>query len=401
MCYDATSNTATTSGTLSYDTAGNLTQTLSSDGSKTLYTYDDADRLTRLERRNAAGVPVSASEWVYDYASRKPVSREFTYSNGAWAQTSEKRRVFDDMDVVQERNGLNQVTAQLVRSGNIGGILSRSTNAGASFYGYDGGGNVTLLTDANGAEVGHYRYDAFGSTLESSGIRAGENPYRFSTKELGSSGLYDYGFRFYSPSSGTWINRDPSSEDGGINLYGMVDNDPINSIDEYGLSGTVLVLYQSRGGSRADVMKVKRATERMLRSPTGQHIVQLILARGYPVYMYVTKTGSNYMNPGNHPGPGVVNNSFGIFINPSNPDTGVWVRDKKGVISFEDTPLEIIIGHEMGHEVGQLDDNWTSTDLIGDVVRFYENPLRRWFGLPERYKYDLSPPDGFGFQTID
>ena len=230
------SNVAPTTGAAhSYDAAGNLTQTLGSDGSKTLYTYDDADRLTRLERRDASGVPQSASEWVYDYASRKPISREFTFADGAWQQTSEKRRVFDGMDVVQERNAANEVTAQVVRSGNIEGILSRSTAAGASFYGYDGGGNVTLLTDSNGAEVGHYRYDAFGNTLESSGTRATENPYRFSTKELSSSGLYDFGYRFYLPASGTWLNRDPLREEGGVNLYSMVDNNSVNNADEYGL----------------------------------------------------------------------------------------------------------------------------------------------------------------------
>ena len=77
-----------------------------------------------------------------------------------------------------------QVSAQLVRDGNIGGILSRTTAAGATFYDYDGNGNVTLLTDSNGNDVGHYRYDAFGNTLEATGPRAAENPYRFSTKEI-------------------------------------------------------------------------------------------------------------------------------------------------------------------------------------------------------------------------
>ena len=149
----------TTSG-MSYDGAGNLTQVANSDGGKTLYSYDDADRLFRIENRSAAGVPTSKSEFVYDYASRKAISREFFYANGAWTQTGEKRRVFDGLDVVQERNSANEVTAQLVRDGNIGGILARSTVQGASFFGYDGSGNVTLLTDANGNEVGRYRYDA-------------------------------------------------------------------------------------------------------------------------------------------------------------------------------------------------------------------------------------------------
>ena len=141
------------------------------------------------------------------------------------------------MDVVQERNANNQVTAQLVRDGNIGGILSRTTAAGATFYGYDGNGNVTLLTNGAGQDVGHYRYDAFGNTLEAAGQRAAENPYRFSTKELhGPSGLYDYGFRFYSPSMGRWLNRDPLQEEGGINLYAAMGNDPVNNVDDYGLA---------------------------------------------------------------------------------------------------------------------------------------------------------------------
>ena len=102
--------------------------------------------------------------------------------------------------------------------GNISGILS------------------TLLTDANGQDVGHYRYDAFGNTLEAVGPRAADNPYRFSTKPVHErSGLYDFGFRFYSPGMGRWLNRDPIQEAGGINLYAAMGNNPVNSLDSYGL----------------------------------------------------------------------------------------------------------------------------------------------------------------------
>ena len=282
----ASSIAPTTGAAHSYDAAGNLTQTLGSDGSKTLYSYDDADRLVRLERRDASGVPVSASEWVYDFASRKPVSREFSYANGAWTQTDEKRRVFDGMDVVQERNGLNQVTAQLVRSGNIGGILSRSTAMGASFFGYDGGGNVTLLTDANGNEVGHYRYDAFGNTLEASGTRATENPYRFSTKELSSSGLYDFGYRFYSPSTGTWLNRDPLRENGGVNLYGMVGNNPTNRVNPRGLCVVALAgaivggVAGGIGSALGDVVYQAIVNHGDLTKISGAEVVGVMVAGG-------------------------------------------------------------------------------------------------------------------------
>ena len=235
----AIANGPTFSANLTYDNAGNLTQSIAPNGSnKTTYTYDDADRLSRIERRGDSGQLLTVSEFGYDYASRRAFTREYDFgsSNGGWANPTIKRRVFDGLDVVQERDANNQVTAQLVRDGNIGGILSRTTADGAAFYGYDGNGNVTLLTNSAGQDVGHYRYGAFGNTLEAEGPRAGENPYRFSTKELhGPSGLYDFGLRFYSPGTGRWINRDPLQEDGGVNLYAMVGNDPINDVDEYGL----------------------------------------------------------------------------------------------------------------------------------------------------------------------
>ena len=46
------------------------------------------------------------------------------------------------------------------------------------------------------------------------------------------------GLRYYSPGAGRWINRDPAEEDGGNNLYGMVNNDPTDLIDPIGLWDT-------------------------------------------------------------------------------------------------------------------------------------------------------------------
>ena len=55
---------------------------------------------------------------------------------------NEVHRVYDGMDVVQERNQNNVVTASYTRTGNIGGILARTSSSSSAFYGYDGGGNV-------------------------------------------------------------------------------------------------------------------------------------------------------------------------------------------------------------------------------------------------------------------
>jgi RHS repeat-associated protein len=62
------------------------------------------------------------------------------------------------------------------------------------------------------------------------------NPIRFSTKctDDESDFLY-YGKRYYNPSTGRWLSRDPIGEAGGPNLYGFAYNDGINAIDLLGL----------------------------------------------------------------------------------------------------------------------------------------------------------------------
>jgi RHS repeat-associated protein len=52
--------------------------------------------------------------------------------------------------------------------------------------------------------------------------------------DLGVSVAY-YGYRWYDPLTGRWINRDPIKEDGGINLYGFVGNNGIFNRDKLGL----------------------------------------------------------------------------------------------------------------------------------------------------------------------
>lgn len=58
----------------------------------------------------------------------------------------------------------------------------------------------------------------------------------FSTKYQDvESGLLYYGYRWYNPSTGRWLSRDPIAEKGGVNLYGFVGNDAINHFDAQGL----------------------------------------------------------------------------------------------------------------------------------------------------------------------
>ncbi len=225
---------ATGSSSFGYDSDGNMALVTSKDANgnvtgQTSYTYDDASRLIGITTPGS-----SKWQFVYDGFSRLRISRSWNWQNGAWEPTSEKRRVYLDRDVVQERDSQNNVVASDLRAGNIGGLLARTTATGSVFYGYDGSGNVTSLTDGTGALVGSYSYDAWGNLLASSGTASNQNPFLYATKEQ-LAGLCFYGYRFYSSGLGRWINRDPLGERGGANVYVAMGDNPVNKTDFYGL----------------------------------------------------------------------------------------------------------------------------------------------------------------------
>ena len=223
------------------------------------YAFDDANRLKAVVSKTAAGVAQGKTEFVYDGLSRLRTSKMFTWANGAWQEQSAKARVYDGMNAIQERDGQGMLLALYIRGadmgGGIGGLLARVFNLGASFMHYDGRGNVVQLTDAAGAVSGKYTYDAYGNTLSLTGGAAGLNPYRFSTKEQVGPLLY-YGYRFYSPSLGKWINRDPIREAGGANLYQFVLGNPLTYIDKEGLlsAGAVAALWACGVGATAGLL---------------------------------------------------------------------------------------------------------------------------------------------------
>ena len=56
-------------------------------------------------------------------------------------------------------------------------------------------------------------------------------------KDLGLTpftGLLYYGYRFYDPITGRWTSKDPIEELGGLNLYGMVENNCVGFVDVLG-----------------------------------------------------------------------------------------------------------------------------------------------------------------------
>ena len=223
-----------------FDANGNMTW----DGAK-VFEYDDENQLVRITQTN-----VFKSEFVYDGTGRLRVKKEF---DGSGTLQSETRFVYDQMLVIQERDTNNAPLVSYTRgkdlsgglqgAGGIGGLLARTDHTTTTalfktaFYHADGNGNVTALLSTNGLVLAWYQYSPFGTTLAQSGPLADANAFRFSSKLWHNrSGLYYYGYRFYSPNLQRWLNADPIQEGGGINLYDFVGNEPVAGVDPFGWS---------------------------------------------------------------------------------------------------------------------------------------------------------------------
>ncbi|WP_461786356.1 RHS repeat domain-containing protein [Prosthecobacter sp.] len=142
------------------------------------------------------------------------------------------------LDVSDTMDGAGGVGGQLIQRHHlVSGIQHLASGAHAPLY--DGNGNITeLINLANGNVSARYEYGAFGETISVDGGAVAEaNPVRFSTKYLDvETGIVNYELRPYQAATGRFLSRDPIGEQGGINLYGMVGNDPVNKWDYLGLA---------------------------------------------------------------------------------------------------------------------------------------------------------------------
>lgn len=134
------------------------------------------------------------------------------------------------------------IARSMTDAGGVGALLQIADHASAKAYlpAYDGNGNITALFDAdtaqNGACVATYEYSPYGEFLRTEGTYAKDNPFRFSTKFTDEeTGLVYYDRRYYSPSQGRFLGRDPKNEKGGLNLYGFCRNNGINLWDVLGM----------------------------------------------------------------------------------------------------------------------------------------------------------------------
>ena len=74
--------------------------------------------------------------------------------------------------------------------------------------------------------------EEWGNKVQATGTVA---QYGFTGREPDATGLIYYRARYYDPTLGRFISRDPAGMPDGINRYAYVENDPVNLIDPSGL----------------------------------------------------------------------------------------------------------------------------------------------------------------------
>jgi RHS repeat-associated protein len=225
-----------------YDDDGNLT----SDG-RWNYTWDAENRLIRQISNTAADAP-RYMEFEYDWQARRIGKKVWNNRTGTGAPAKTLKFVYDGWNLIAVLDGtfgLEQsflwgldLSGSEQGAGRVGGLVKMTSYDQATdcFVAYDGNGNVVgLVNAANGNVVARYEYGPFGEMIRSSGTMASFNPLRFSTKyQDEESGLLYYGYRYYNPSTGRWLSRDPIGERGGFDLNAYIDGDPVNAVDTLG-----------------------------------------------------------------------------------------------------------------------------------------------------------------------
>nr|WP_256381552.1 RHS repeat-associated core domain-containing protein [Sulfuricella sp. T08] len=212
--------TGTLLSTLSYDNNGNL----QSDGSRS-YTWDALNQLAQVTK--------GATTVAYGYDADGRRIRKVT--GGITTQW-----LYDGQDIYAEYGAAwTNPNAVYTSGGGVDDPVIKATVTGASSYGQaqyyhaDGLGSIVGLSNSTDTTTQTERFDAWGNKLAGTIPQAAQ--YGFTGREPDETGLTFYRARFYDPSIGRFVSRDPIGLSGGINQYAYVNNSPVMFTDPWGL----------------------------------------------------------------------------------------------------------------------------------------------------------------------
>jgi RHS repeat-associated protein len=147
---------------------------------------------------------------------------------------------------VNDPVGLSNVLREEGPGGNINLVQGRSlisavTSQSSLHVSRDASGNIVTVSDANGALSANYAYDPWGNLLNPADPLGTGLRYKFAGEAFDTAtGLYYMRARYYDPSTGTFLSKDPlglrssGAPDG--NVYTYARNNPLRFSDPSGLA---------------------------------------------------------------------------------------------------------------------------------------------------------------------
>ena len=220
---------------LGYDSNGNLKSDASAPLGSATYQFDQLNRMT------SASNSQHTAAYSYDAFSRR-VSK--TVDSATTVLVSDGNKViaaYSSTGVEAQHYVYGVGHAPIVRE-----LFNGGATASATQYTYaDALGSVTLLADTRGYLVSSLSYSPFGeSAAPTDGFT-----FRFAGMQLDPETLLYYDkARYYSPVQGRFISPDPSGVKGGANIYAYTGDDPLNTTDLTGLSGSSIRAFLAEQG---------------------------------------------------------------------------------------------------------------------------------------------------------
>lgn len=243
---------------------------LSSDG-KWNHAYDVESRLVSSQSVGLTNGAIRVRN-DYDYRHRRICKTIEQFVDWAWVVKERHEFAYDGWNLIHETVttfsgaepnvteiqyvwGLD-LTGTLKGAGGVGGLMAVESGGLYYFPISDNNGNIIKYVNESGQIVAQCEYDDFGRMLSLTGSHADLFNIWASTKYLDKeTGLYYYGYRFYSPDLRCWLTRDPLGEEGGLNLYEFAQNNPMAMFDPLG-EAVFMVLVGRRNNykEQADIL---------------------------------------------------------------------------------------------------------------------------------------------------
>jgi RHS repeat-associated protein len=254
--YRLTSVTDATGQTVqyNYDAVGNRTR-VTSPTQSLFYTYDDADEMltgggnaygydgngSLISKLTPAGstayswnsarrlVSVSGNGGTvqYDYdADGNRLSQQS--AAGTYNYVTDPARV--PSAVLSEQGPDGPIAYQYGRA-----LIGLNNAAGTQYVGSDGIGSIVNVVSNSGALQGNYSYDAWGVSQTPLDPLGTKEKFKWAGEAFdNATGLYYLRARYYDPSTGRFLSRDPLGTD--QNPYSYARNNPLLFVDPNGLA---------------------------------------------------------------------------------------------------------------------------------------------------------------------